>query len=610
MVMKRKLYLILALMLSVASLKAQKFTAAASATEVGVGDVFQVEWSVDGNGGNFSLPGMPEFEVAGGPSQGSSVSIVNGHMSQSMSITYAFRAKKAGSFQIPPANIRVGNAVLKSNAINIKVVQGSGNGGGGNGSNTQQRRNGSNQPAGADRGNGDAEYFIDASVDKSNIMEGEPITVTYKLYLRNVQPQGQGITAKKAPSFTGFWVKDLPDATDKELRPEDRNGKRYFVAIVKKAILYPQHSGILTVDPMEWEATLAMRGQKRRANNGFFDDPFFDDFFQQPEVYHKILQSNPVPIKVNALPEAGKPQNFSGLVGNFHVRANVDKTKLKENDAITYRITVEGQGNLQQVQPFSLNLPPDWDVYDPKTVDKTGSKTFEYTIIPKKMGKYTLPSVDFSYFDLNSHRYITDKTKEFEIEVLKGNGTSSGSAISYDKEDVKMLGQDIRFIKISSGGLSKEGNIFYNSGLFWLLGVSPFLLFAGLLIFRRKNEEMLADVAGSRKRKATGMARKRLKTAKIYLQKADKPAFYTEVLMALYGYIQNKIGLQLAETSRDAIREVLVKHQAKEQEISRFLQIVDTCEFAKYASGAVTENLSDVYNQSVELITNLEGQLK
>ncbi len=583
----------------VLNLYAQKFVASPSQQEVSLGDAFQIEWTAEGLAGNVTLPDIKDFDILMGPSQENSFSNANGVMTQSTIFMYHLRARKVGTFKIPAAIVRTRNGIVKSNEITIKVVQGN------------ISKNGAKGKNDGAEGNGGAEFFISATVDKANVYEGEPITVTYKLYLYKVDPQG--VAYKKYPNFTGFWAKDLPDQVEKQLHAETKNGKQYLVAVVKKSTLYPQHTGDLIIDPLEMDAALAMQVPRQKRNNVFdpFGDDFFDRFFNQNvEVVRKLLRSNTVTVHVNDVPSNGKPTSYSGLVGNFHIHAAVDKTKLKENEALTYKVTVEGNGNLQQLQAFSLNLPPDWDVYDPKTSDKPGAKTFEYTIIPKKMGKYTIPALEFSYFDIGSKKFNTEQTKVFEINVEKGNGILAAPGSGLNKEDIKLLGTDIRFIKTSTSELEKNSTPFYGSWKAYLLGLLPFPIFALLILLRRRNEEQSLDIKGSLRKKATGIAKRSLKNAKTNLDKNDKLGFYTEVLFALYGYVQNKIGLQLSETSRDTIKEVLQNHQASAETITQLIAILDACEYAKYAPSAVSSNLKEVYQQSVELISAMEEQLK
>lgn len=603
--MKKNLLLIFYIILVQATLaSAQKFTATASHTEISVDEVFEVEWSLDAAGESFDPPSLSNFQVLSGPNQSTGIQFINGKLSRSLSYSYHLRPLHAGTFTIVPAKIKVGNKIIASNKLTINVTDAGGS-----------SRNNTDRGKEESTGEKNGEVFIKVSTDKKEIYIGEPVTVTYKLYQYNAAIQQYA--PRKAPSLSGFWVKDLPNETDQTFHDEMVNGKRYQVAVVKKAIVFPQRSGTLTADPMEAEVLVAMRSDGgRRSNNPWFNDPFFDDFFSRTETFRRTLKSNTINIKVNPLPEENKPANFSGQTGNYRINATTDKTKTRENEPVTYKITIEGMGNISQLQPFTLNLPPDWDVYDPKVTEKatgniSGSKTFEYTIIPKKQGNYTIPAVDFSFFDFVSSEYKKMQTRPIDIFVEKGTGLSAYTGTPYDKEDVKLLGQDIRYIKTSSEGFSKTGSSFLGSALFWTLLGLPFALFAGLLIFIKQKQAVNPDIIGSRKRKATSVAQKRLKAAQQLMQKGDKQAFYTEILNALYGYIHDKIGMQLAETSRDNIKLVFAQHKVDEESTQQFLNIVEQCEFAKYAPSAASgQNQEAIYNSSVELITKLEEQVK
>lgn len=603
--MKKKLLVLFlyVFLINVAFVSAQKFTATASHTEVTIDEVFEVEWSLNAAGEDFDPPSLGNFEVLSGPNPTTGFQMINGNVSRSKSFSYHLRPLRTGTFTIAPAKIKVGNKIISSNKLTIRVSD-AGNSAGNANRNSQR----------SEDEEGKGEVFIKVSTDKKEVFIGEPITVTYKLYQYNAAIQQYA--PQKAPSLSGFWVKDLPNETDQTFHDEMVNGKRYQVAVVKKAIVFPQRSGTLTADQMEAEVLVAMRSG-RRGSNPWFNDPFFDDFFSsQTETFRRTLKSNTVNIKVKPYPEANKPADFSGLTGNYKISAKPDKTTTRENEPITYKITVEGIGNISQLQAFTLNLPPDWDVYDPKVSEKStgnisGSKTFEYTIIPKKQGNYTLPPVSFSYFDFVSAEYKNTQTQPINISVEKGTGISAYTGTPYDKEDVQLLGQDIRYIKTNPGSFSKTGSSFYGSGLFWALLALPFILFTGLIIFIKQKQTADTDIIGSRKRKATSVAQKHLKTAQQLMQNSEKQAFYTEILSALYGYIHNKIGMQLAETSRENIKQVFAQHKVDEETIKQFLDIVDQCEFAKYApSAASIQNEEEIYNSSIELITKLEEQVK
>jgi len=607
----KRLLSILFILFSAIVANGQKLTASAPA-EVGMNQDFQVEWTVNADGNNFKLPPMPDFQLMGGPYQSTSFQMVNGRTSQSISLTYQFRPKHVGKCTIGPATVQVASGTISSNSLTINVVQGSANSGGQASRQPQQQQpRGGGQPqaqSGSD-GQNNGDVFIKISLNKSNVMEGEAVLATYKLYARNVQLNQ--LMMSKAPAYNFFWSEMLPEEKNPQMTQEMYNGKKYAVALIRKVILYPQKSGTLTLDPM----TVTVAGVKQVRSN----DPFFGSFFPEYQQFSQDIKSTAYSIKVQSLPEAGKPAGFSGIVGKFQISAKATRNKLKENDALNYTVTVSGTGNFSQVEPFTLSMGPEWDTYDPKTSDKldkeedriSGYKTFDYTMVPKVAGDYKIPAIHFSYFDINSHRYVTLNTNDIPVTVEKGSGNNGNASVStLNKQEVSLLGQDIRYIKSKPGTFSDAGSYFYGSAGFVGLAITPFLAFIGLVVYKRRRAEENLDVTLRRRQKATGVARKHLKTANLLMQKKDAIAFYTEVLMALYGYVHDKTGLEMAETSRESIQEMLSSKNIHETEISSFLQIVDQCEFAKYAPVAVQMDMEPVYNQTLSLISTLEGQLK
>ena len=601
----KRLLLVLFILADISAAYAQHLTATAP-SEVGLNQAFQIEWNIDADANNFKLPSMPDFQLVGGPYQSSSFQMVNGRTSQSVSLTYQFQAKHTGKFTIGPASIHVASGTINSNSLTITVTQGSG--GGGSASQQPQRGNQKQQVQANPDEQNNGDVFIKLFLNKSSVMEGEPILATYKVYWRNVNIQ-QSVMAK-SPAFDFFWAEEEPQPKSPETGQETLNGKKYAVATIRKIILYPQKSGTLTLDPM----TITVAGVKQVRSN----DPFFGNFFPEYQQFSQDIKSNSYSLKVLPLPEKGKPAGFDGIVGKFSISAKVTRNKLMENEALNYTVTVSGTGNFSRVQPFTLSLGPEWDSYDPKTTDKldkeedkiTGYKTFDYTLVPKVAGAYKLPPIQFSYYDINERKYVTISSAEIPITVEKGSGKGNSSVATYDKQEVSLLGQDIRYIKLKPGSFSQTDYSFYGSVGFWGLAVSPFLAFIGLVVYKRRKEEGDQDVNLRRSQKATGIARKHLKTANLLMQKKDANAFYTEVLTALYGYLQNKTGLEMADTTRESIREMFASKNIQEAEISSFLQIVDQCEFAKYAPTAVQMDMEPVYNQTLSLISNLEGQLK
>jgi len=585
-------------------LKGQRLVAVATSTQVGLGEVFQITWELQGAEGEISLPRLNnDFDVVGGPSQQSSYSIVNGRMSQSVSVSYALRPRRIGSFTIGPASVNVGKGNLQSNPITIKVIQGNSN------AQNNQRGGGGNQ-GGSSNGKG-GEYFIRAWTDKTSIIEGEPITLTYAFYLSNAGLEQ--LQVRKSPSFNGFWVKDLPNAVDKDFHEEMYNGKKYLVAVLKKTILYPQKSGNLSADVLSADAIITLKAKKKInpfSNDPFFDD--FDDFFNQTEAFRKTIISNQVLIPVIPLPQKGKPANFSGLVGQFSLKNRINKTEVKENDILTYTVTIEGAGNIEQVQAPTLNLPSDWELYDPKTIDKPGSRTFEYTIIPKKRGKTTITPPEFSYFDLNTRQYKTLSGTPFDVTITPGVGGGSGGGAgisSTSKEDIKLLNEDIRFIhqKTELEPISSSSNA--PSPLQIMLIIGPILSSLGLFLIAKKRDKDKKDVLGNKIKKASGVAKKRLQKAKSYQLAGQSEAFFNETLSAIYGFIKDKTGMEFSEMTTESMSTNLKIKGASEGVINQTIQLINNIEMAKYASGAVHLSLDEVYDQSSEVIEKLNNEL-
>ncbi len=606
----QQISLFILLIINAFSLSAQTFRASAP-SQVPVGQDFEISWEINEGAADFRLPTSPDFQVSGGPTQSSSTLMVNGNISSSVAITYYFRALRAGHFTIPPATIRIGRGTLKSNSVTIEVTQGQSRPNAGNNPRNApgSGNNGRGRQAPADEGGG--EYFIRAIPSKSSVMQGEPLVVLYKVFVYNAGMEQ--FVPKKSPSFSGFWVKDLPKETDNAFHEEVIDGKRYQVATIKKSILYPQKSGMLSLDAMDADAIVTLRSKGRRNNNPFGDDPFFDDFFGNTESFRKTISSKAVGIRVQPLPEAGKPENFSGLVGNFNINASVNKTTLKENDALTYKVSVSGNGNIQQIEAFKLNLPPDWDVYDPKSTDIANGRSFEYTIIPKRRGNYTIPALSFSYYDLSKRQYITLNSKEFAITVEKGNGSPAAlpSAAISDKQDVKLLGQDIRYIKENPEGFADQDSAaFFGSTGFFALASFPFIALIGLAFYRRKREEEQSDIAGARRRKATGVARKRLIQAATAMKSGDKRLFYDEILKAINGYFADKLGLPLSEVSHQRMTRLLQQHQVPENLISHLETVLSRAEMSVYAPTAASDSMQSFYTDAESLINSLESALK
>jgi hypothetical protein len=369
------------------------FTASVSKNRVAVGEQFQISFTINTNASNFNAPDLSNFITYSGPNQSSSMQIINGSVSQTISMNYVLAAKKEGKFTIGAASIQVGNKLLNTKPIAIEVVKGGQSAPQGGGNNTAKGNN-SAYPEDVE-----SNIFMRATVSKSKVYQGEQLLVTYKVYTRlNIVDNA----LSKAPSFNGFWSEEVPNPTrQSELHSEVLDGIQYQVAEIKKTILIPQRAGTLNIDPLEMEIVTRVKSKSR--NNSFFDQ-FFGGGYQDVKL---SIASKPVKVEVMPLPEKGRPENFNGAVGQLNIEASIKNNELKTDEGCNLTYTISGKGNLKLLEAFKLKLPADIETYDPKITDKInvsvdgvkGSRTFDYLLIPRYAGNYTIPALQFSYFD-------------------------------------------------------------------------------------------------------------------------------------------------------------------------------------------------------------------
>ncbi len=613
-----RLWLFLLLLIPAFSGFSQKVEFRASASEVvAVGDQFRLIYSVNAQASGFTAPVLKDFSVLGGPSQSSSSSmqIINNQVTRSVeySFTYILQANTEGSFTVGPASVNVDGKSYKSNAVTIKVVKGSapqprgGNQGG----------QGSQQPTGEI---GARDLFVKASVSKSNPYQGEQIIVTYKIYTR-VPVSEYSIT--KAPGLSGFWTQDLlKDSKNLNQYRETIDGQEYVVADIKKDAMFAQKSGKLTIEPIEMDVIAQV---KRKAARGKTTDPFFDNFFDDNffgntlQNVKKTILSNKISIDVRPLPSQGKPVDFSGAVGNFSISASTDHEDLKTNDAMSLKFTVTGKGNIKLIENPAFDFPTDFEVYDPRVTDNisssatgvSGSRTFEYLIIPRNPGKFNIKPVKFTYFDVAAGTYKTLTSREFKINVGRGSGSEGTFAAGEtNKEDFKYIGSDIRFIKTGKMNLRPVNTFLFGSPLFILIFIAPLILFVIFLIVWKNELKKRGNQALMRNRKATGIARKRLKLADKFLKQGNQDAFWTEVSNALWGYMSDKFNIPRSALSMDSANEALSAKNVNEELIRQFINTLNNCEFARFAPGNKSQAMSELYSQAIDVITRTEQELR
>ncbi len=581
------------------------FKASAPAS-VARGNQFRLIYTVNAQPSSFKNPSFTPFDVLMGPSTSSStsISIVNGQMSQNISYTYTFilSASKEGKFTIPPAEIVVKGKSYKSNPISIEVTKGNVTATTNN-TNSQNQGNGDNLSQPANVSNDD--IFIRVNVSKTSVYQGEQLVAAIYIYTRlNIA----GFENMKFPNFNGFWSEDLENPTQISLHQEYVNGKLYNVGLLKKVLLSPERSGKLVISPAQATVVVQQRVQKQQRS-------IFDDFFGSYQNVTKNLTSPEVTIHVKELPGT-KPLAFSGGVGSFNLESHIDKTNLKMNEAFNYTLKLSGTGNLKLVDIPKPKFPNDFEVYEPKITNaynnkgngSIGSKIVSYLVIPRHYGDYTIPGFDFSYFDLKSQTFKTIHINEVSIAVSKDSTQSANAVISeFAKKDVNILGSDIRYIKKDVGTLT-ENNHFIFGDLLFELAFPFFLLILLLLLFlRRKQIKERSNILAMRNRKANKVATKRLSMAYKCIKNNNDSNFYEEINKALWGYLSDKLIIPVSELTRESAIEKLKEKNIDETLITELNETLDQCEYARYAPSAVSFKNTDIYAKASKIIRSLES---
>ena len=576
---------------------------------------FNVVFIVDGEHAPSAFQWEPgdDFTLVWGPQKGSSssVSIVNGKTTRSSqtSYTYILQPKKAGTFHLPAATATVKGEEIRSRAVQITVVEGgSGTAAQGQGSGSGESQSQARQSASADTG----ELFLRLNLSKREAVVGEPITATLKIYQR---ANLTGFEDAKFPKFNGFWSQEVDTPQSIEFQREQLGDKMYNAAVLRRWVLIPQKAGTLTIDPSEIVCLVNVRTNRPRTGS------IFDDFFENDYVTQRLRVATPaVNVKVAALP-AGAPAGFSGAVGQYSVTAKLSKDALKTHDAASLIVTVTGKGNVSLVEAPKIDFPPDFEVYDVKATSSTdksgtnGSKTFEYPFIPRSPGEFSLAPVRFSYYDVNAHRYATAATDSLRLSVERSAGGAAqpvqdgSGTLTVDRKGVKNLGEDIRFIKTKTS-LSEDKGFFVGKPAYWILVALFVLAAAAVWLSLRKLAARRADVAGSRNRKATRQALKRLKLAGDFLGKNLYTAFYEELHRALIGFVADKLTMDMADQSKENIAAALTDRGVSAETATAFTDLLDACEYARYAPDAGHEAMNAHYEQAVSVITAIDSSMK
>lgn len=598
--MNKILMLLIVLFLISSNIFSQKFSVSADRTIVGQGEQFQIDFVFEGgdvnNISNFIPPSFNGFKILSGPNQSTSMTIINGKVSGSLTLSYILLAQNLGEYTIGSASIVYDGKKFTTQPLKLKVDKGSQR-------QAFQSKENSNEEIAKN-------VFIIAEANKTRVLQGEQITVTYKLYTRlNIaSPQ-----ISKLPSYEGFWAEEIQPIKQINFDIEMFRGERFRVAKIKQVALFPTKSGTLNVTPFELNIPVVVK--KKKTGNDIFDEFFNDSFFGRTETVDFLAKSNTIKVQVDPLPP-NAPSSFSGAVGNFTMSTEIDKKDVSTNETLKLRINISGTGNIKLLNIPQLQLPAGLEKYEPKAIENinnssivSGQKIIDYLIIPRSPGVKEIPPVEFTFFNPSTKKYVTLKSETFKINVRKGAGDEFASQ-SFNKEDIKLLGQDIRYIKTKDFNLELKPEITLIKNWFWFAIFSPMILLAAALIYKQKQDKLYGNIQLMKYQRAEKEARKRLKLAKDALDKKETSRFYNEISSALFGYLEDKLSIQKSEFTLESTIEKLRMKNVNEELLQRVKTVAEKCEFARFAPQAEMQaQANELYEETVNVIIELDSKI-
>ena len=582
-----KRYIIL-LFLSFQAMIAQvQFEAKVSKQTLGLNERLRIDFTMNDDGDNFNPPNFEGFKIVAGPSQQVSQSWINGRSSFNKTYSYFLLPMQKGTLVIRQASIEIRGQIYKTSPIKINVTAA-----------VEQPRDPNDTQVTADQS-----LHLVAEISKTNPYLNEPITVVYKIYFSyNI-----GITNWREldkPKYNDFWSQNIDI---KQLVAEEGryNGEKYRFVTLRKTVLYPQKSGKLVIEPLSLDVDVQLPSNRR---NIFGQVLLVED--------HKRVSAGAKTINVKALPEAGKPADFSGAVGRFAFKVTPSKTNIKSGESLDLDVSVSGTGNLKLFTLPKPIVPSALEMYDPVHSEQvstplsgmTGRISDKYAIIPQYKGKYPIKPMTFTYFDLGSQSYKTVTSPEIMINVLEGPnaGDNSVAATSDTKKAAVLSSAQFKFIKLKTDLISVKQSDFYGSTLFYLLTLLPFLCIPIIVIFKKKKEAIDGDIAGNKIKLSNKLAKKYLSEAQKEI--GNKEPFYIALEKAMHNFLKAKINIETSEMSKEKISEILLERKANPESISAFINLTENCEFARYAPSTSTAIQQD-YDKAVAIISELEKQI-
>ena len=600
------IFLLLSIPLSLGAQELQ-FTARVNPQALAEDQILEVIFELSGSGISSlprpRLPDFPDFIIISGPNQSTSYEFINGSMSLSKTYGYTLMPKRAGSFKIGSAEVRYKGKDYRTDPVLILVSKG--------GMAARKVRPSDREKKKIQPG---LDIFLRAALDKVKAYQNEMIVLTYKIYT-GVRISSYGV--QELPRTTGFWVEEFELPKQPPLKDEVVNGQHYRAAVIKKLALFPTSPGKLTIDPMVVECEVQAQ-RRRRAYDPFDLDSFFDDSFLFGRTVKKVLKSNPLTLEVIPLPPENQPPGFGGTVGEFNLSVRVDKEKVKTNEAITLTVTLAGRGNIKTLPEPVLSLSPDFERYEPKiseVINRKGSqisgkKTFEYVLIPRHPGEQVIQPISFSFFNPAKKRYVTQQSGRFIIQVEKGPEAPGPLVAGLTKEEVKLVGQDIRFIKKRVKGFKKQGSFPYQGFVFTFLIIFPLFVLGGTVFYRSRQDRLGQNAALARFERAYPTVQKALKRV-ARLQSADRAKeFYGDLSGALMGYFGDKLNKSAVGFSVEELEKILTEKGIDDNLVQRTKKILTHCDYARFAPGEVQlEQLESVLKKSQGIIKSLEKTL-
>ncbi len=578
---------------------------------VSVGQQFSVSVKASGSGARKisspQLPDISKFAAFMGSSSSQSIQFINGSMSVSKTLIYYYQATRAGAFTIPPVVVKAKGKTYKTNPLTIIIQKQA----------VSQpppvagRQPSSTVPGGKTRpksGMNNNVLFLRALVNRRQVYQNEPVVVTFRIYTR-VSVTGYGI--KSLPKTEGFWAEEIPMSQQPQTRNEILNGVKYVVADLRKMVLFPTAPGKKVIDPMV--VTCQVRVRNNRRSRDIFDDFFNDDFFGKQ--VEKDIQSRPITVNVLPLPEEGKPADFSGAVGRFNMTAKISKDSVKANEAVTLTVRISGTGNIKMLPEPKLAVPPDFERYEPKITEKInrtatgvhGYKTFEYVLIPRFPGEQKIAPISFSYFNPARKIYQTVHSPEFEVHVKPGAESVVSLGEGLSKEDVQLIGKDIRFIKTQPPEFRKINRFFYKTAFFWLIVFFPLIVLGGTFGYKRYQDRLKENVAFARSQRANQVARKRLQNAKKVLAVDTQKEFFAEISKGLLGFLGDKFNLPTAGIMTDEVEKLMRERRVDEETIRSYLDCLRICDFQRFApANSTLEEMQRCFDDASQAIIRLE----